>query len=123
MKIKCVSNGKIEYPKITHNKRFKWLKIDITTVIFLIILMTTVQATTEFGEKQSEPQVNPIRKGCIIVEFISTLMFIISGIMIIYKKIKTKKQDKEIHISKKIITVFIISIVLFILSKIGHLIL
>jgi len=139
MEIKSIKEGEIEYPKLNEIseekiKTFipdKWLKLGITSFWFNVLMKSMVYATTN-NETDIIVVQNPglyynpvyiyIKNGCEIISWVSALTFIISVIIIIYKKIKAKKQEKNIKISKKIKITLIISIILFVLSKIGFLI-
>lgn len=139
MEIKSVEQQKIiEYPrineisniKVKHSIPDKWLKFGITSFLFNILMKSNVFAINISEISPDDmitagvlPYYNPIytyiKAGCNIVSFISALSFIISVVMIIYKKIKLKKQNTEFKISKKIKIVLILSIILFVLSRIG----
>ena len=137
MEIKSVEQQKrIEYPrineisniKVKHSIPDKWLKFGITSFLFNILMKSNTFATN-ISEIDPEitagelpyynPVYNSIKAGCNIVSFISALTFIISVVLVMYKKIKFKKQDNKFKISKKLKIVLILSIILFILSRIG----
>lgn len=140
MEIKCVKKEKVEYPKINEisNTRVKcaipdkWLKLGITSFLFNVLMQEKVFATNLIEISLDDIALaggvsyyyNPIysyaRGGCNIVSLISVLAIIISSIMIIVKKSKAKKQGGNAKVSKKIKIVFIISIILLILSRIGY---
>lgn len=140
MEIKKVEKQiKVEYPKINEisNKKIKcsipnkWLKLGVTAFLFDALMRNETFAVTPSkitpdivtaGVITYNPIYNYVRSGCNIVSLISASTFLISSIMIIYTKLKAKKQDKKIKVSKKVKIIFIISIILFILSKIGLLI-
>lgn len=142
MEIKCVKKEKIEYPKINEigNKKIKhsipdkWLKLGVTSFLFNVLMQSKAFATfntneifadvagIQGAELHYDPIYNYIKCGCNITTLISALAVIISLIMTIIRKLKAKKQGENTKVSKKIKLVFIISVILLILSRIGFLI-
>lgn len=138
MEIKSVKENKIEYPKINEmsDKKVKksipnkWLKLGITSFIFDILIQTKVFATssdrlpivTAGVQVYHNPIYDFVKDSCNVVTIVSLLAFLISGISIIVKKVIAKKQGGNQKIGKKIKIVFITSIILLILSRIGILI-
>lgn len=134
---------KKEYPKlneISKNKLKcsipkKWSSLGITLTIFSVIMSNKILAANENDILQPEigeitagvMQIyNPIydyaRTGCLIVSIISSIVMAISFINILYTKIKSKKENKNININKKTKILFIISSIVLLLSIIGRLI-
>lgn len=138
MEIKCVQREKNEYPKINEISNIKikqdipnkWKKLGITSFIFGVLTKQRVLAVTPSdipsdtviagGMSYYNPIHDYVKCGCNIVSLISTLTFVISVIMVLYKNLK--KQEPKIKVSSKIKIVFILSIILLVLSRIGILI-
>ena len=134
MEIKGIEKEKIEYPTIDEmsDKKLKasipkkWSKLGITSVLFDILMTNKVFATTieeleeliiqEAGVQQTIEPAILISRG---IRSISVIAFVISTIMIVNTKIKSKKQKESIKISKKIKIVCITSVILFFISWIA----
>lgn len=138
MEIKSIKKREIEYPKLNEisGEKIKlfiperWIKLGIKSFLFNALMnsksfaaVITPSIAPEAGvQVYYNPIYNNVKGGCDIISLISVVTFIISAIVITYKKIKAKKQDKKNKISKKIKIILIISIILFALSRIGILI-
>lgn len=137
MEIKGIEKEKVEYPTIDEisDKKLKasipkkWSKLGITAVLFDILMKNKVFAAT-IGElliKQEltgaqakiEPAILITRGVLLIIRSISVIAFVISTIMIVNTKIKSKKQKESIKISKKIKIVCMTSIIIFVISWIA----
>lgn len=130
---------KVEYPtkdeisdkKLKLSIPKKWSKLGITSVLFDILMKNKVFATTieelikqEELQRLAQPKFEPaailISRGIFsIIRSISVIAFVISTIMIVNTKIKSKKQKESIKISKKIKIVCITSVILFFISWIA----
>ena len=135
MEIRNVVNEvKNEYPKMEQiNKKHlsnsiprKWLKVGLSSLGIAMIMKNNVFAISPKnintidiagGFPTSIPA--PIRicnVACPIVQIVSAVVFIITGLSILITKIKTKKQDEPKKVKKWIKVLFIISIIVFIIS-------
>lgn len=112
---------KVEYPtkdeisdkKLKLSIPKKWSKLGITSVLFDILMKNKVFATTieelikqEELQRLAQPKFEPaailISRGIFsIIRSISVIAFVISTIIIVNTKIKSKKQKESIKISKK----------------------
>ena len=143
MEIKGIEKEKVEYPTIDEisDKKLKasipkkWTKLGITSVLFDILMKNKVFARTaeemheliQILEPRSsggvvvpeEPAISISREIFLIIRSISIIAFVISTIMIVNTKIKSKKQKESIKISKKIKIVCITSVILFFISWIA----
>ena len=135
MEIKCAQKEKIEYPKINEISNIKvkyaipdkWIKLGITSFVLELFMREKVFAVTPSDISTDaviaggvsyyyNPTYDYVISGCNMVALISALTFVVSAIMIVYKKIKKREQKIKLKI------VFIISIILLVLSRVGVLI-
>ena len=132
MEIRNVVNEvKNEYPKLEKlsKKRLsnslpnKWLKIGLSSLGIAIIFKNNVFAldinTIDIAGGFPAPIPAPIRicdVACPIVQIVSAVLFIVTGLSILLTKIKAKKQDEPKKVKKWIKVLFIISIIVFIIS-------
>ncbi len=144
MEIKSVKNEvKNEYPKIEQvSKKHlkskipnKWLKVGMSSLVIAMITQNKALATSNADINFNSMDIAggvpvaipmPIEiciKVCPIVEIISIVMFIITGLNILITKIKSKKQNENKKVKKWVKVIFVISIIVFILSIITKLIL
>ena len=133
MEIRNVVNEvKNEYPKLEKlsKKRLsnslpnKWLKIGLSSLGIAIIFKNNVFAldinTIDIAGGFPAPIPAPIRicnVACPIVQIVSAVLFIVTGLSILLTKIKAKKQDEPKKVKKWIKVLFIISIIVFILTQ------
>ncbi len=138
MEIKCVKKEKMAYPKINEitDKRIKdsipdkWLKFGTTSFLLNILMQSKVLAVSPddvimpiAGETAGIVSEYYMIYRCIKgISLLSTLTLLVSGIIIIIKRSKARKQGKNIKVSKEINTVFLLSVIVLILSGIGYLI-
>ena len=132
-KVEYLTKDEISDKKLKLSIPKKWSKLGITSVLFDILMKNKVFATTieeliEQEELQQPPLAQPkfepaailISRGIFsIIRSISVIAFVISTIMIVNAKIKSKKQKESIKISKKIKIVCITSVILFFISWIA----
>ena len=132
MEIRNVVNEvKNEYPKLEKlsKKRLsnslpnKWLKIGLSSLGIAIIFKNNVFAldinTIDIAGEFPAPIPAPIRicnVTCPIVQIVSVVIFIVTGLSILLTKIKAKKQSEPKKVKKWIKILFIISIIVFIIS-------
>ena len=147
MEIRNVVNEvKNEYPKIEQvSKKHlsnsipkKWLKVGLSSLGITMILKNNVFASSptdlpdsmEFTEmmdiaggiSEFVPIPLPIKIcnfSCPIVQILSAIIFIVTGLSILITKIKSKKQPEPEKVKKWVKVLFIISIILFILSTLA----
>ena len=138
MEIKCVKKEKTAYPKINEitDKRIedsipdRWLKFGITSFLLNILMQSKVLAVSlddvimpiegeSAGIVSKYYTIYRYIKG---ISLLPTLTLLVSGIIIIIKRSKARKQGKNIKVSKEINTVFLLSVIVLILSGIGYLI-
>ena len=98
----------------------KWIKVGLSSLGIAMIMKNHVFATIDIaGEAPVHASSVPIRicnVACPIVQIVSAVIFIITGLSIVATKIKSKKQNETKKVKKWIKVIFIISIILFILS-------
>ena len=132
MEIRNVVNEvKNEYPKLEKlsKKRLsnslpnKWLKIGLSSLGIAIIFKNNVFAldinTIDIAGWFPAPIPAPIRicdVACPIVQIASAAVFIITGLSILFTKIKAKKRSESKKVKNWIKILFVISIIVFILS-------
>lgn len=135
MEIRNVVNEvKNEYPKmeqvskkhLSNSIPRKWLKVGLSSLGIAMIMKNNVFAlspmdisTIDIAGGFPAPIPAPIRicnAACPIVQIVSAVIFIITGLSILLTKIKAKKQPEPKKVKKWVKSLFIISIILFILS-------
>lgn len=126
-----VNKVKNEYPKmeqiskkhLSNSIPRKWLKVGLSSLGISMIFKNNVFAVSPMdihiagGFPVTIPA--PIRicnVACPIVQIVSAVLFIVTGLSILITRIKAKKQDEPKKVKKWIKGLFIISIVVFILS-------
>ena len=135
MEIRNVVNEvKNEYPKMEQiSKKHllnsipkKWLKVGLSSLGIALLIKNNVYAisnsaittTIDIAGGFPLPIPAPIRicnAACPIVQIVSAVIFIITGLSILLTKIKAKKQPEPKKVKKWIKILFIISIIVFIL--------
>ena len=135
MEIRNVVNEvKNEYPKmeqvskkhLSNSIPRKWLKVGLSSLGITIMFKNNVFAvspmninTIDIAGGFPAPIPAPIRicnVACPIVQIVSAVLFIVTGLSILLTKIKAKKQDEPKKVKKWIKVLFIISIIVFIIS-------
>lgn len=140
MEIRNVVNEvKNDYPKmeqvskkkLTKSVPNKWMKIGISSFVMSILMKSKSFANTTIGGIEINPanqeaiaggivsipvHVRICEIACPAVQITSIIMFIITGLIILLTKIKTKNEFKFKNVKKWIRIVFIASIIAFILS-------
>ena len=139
MEIRNVVNEvKNEYPKmeqvskkhLSNSIPKKWLKVGLSSLGIAMIFKNNVFAlspvyinTLDIAGGLTAPVPAPIpapiricNVACPIVQVVSAIIFIVTGLSIIITKIKAKKQAEPKKIKKWLKILFIISIIAFILS-------
>ena len=135
MEIRNVVNEvKNEYPKmeqvskkhLSNSIPRKWLKVGLNSLEITINFKKNVFAvspmnisTIDIAGGFPAPIPAPIRicnVACPIVQIVSAVLFIVTGLSILLTKIKAKKQDEPKKVKKWIKVLFIISIIVFIIS-------
>ena len=132
MEIRNVVNEvKNEYPKmeqvskkhLSNNIPKKWLKAGLSSLGITIMFKNNVFAVSpmniDIAGGFPAPIPAPIRicnVACPIVQIVSAVIFIVTGLSILLTKIKAKKQSEPKKIKKWIRILFIISIIVFIIS-------
>lgn len=135
MEIRNVINEvKNDYPKIgqiskkhlSNSIPKKWLNVGLSSFGIAMIMKNQVFAlsstdtiTTDIAGGFPLPIPTPIKictVACPIVQIVSAMLFIITGLSILVTKIKAKKQNEPKKIKNWIKVLFIISIIVFILS-------
>lgn len=135
MEIRNVVNEiKNEYPKMEQvsNKHLsnsiprKWLKVGLSSLGIAMIMRNNVFAlspmdinTIDIAGGFPTPIPAPIRicnVACPIVQIVSAVIFIVTGLSILITGIKAKKQPEPKKVKKWVKILFIISIIVFILS-------
>lgn len=106
----------------------KWLKVGLSSLglalifknnVFAISPMMNIDIAGVSPTPIPAPIPAPIRicnVACPIVQIVSAVLFIVTGLSILITRIKAKKQDEPKKVKKWIKVLFIISIVVFILS-------
>ena len=139
MEIRNVVNEvKNDYPKmeqvskkkLTKSVPNKWMKMGISTFVMSILMKSKSFANTTINGIEINPANQATSGGivatpvhvriceiaCPAVRISSIIMFIITGLIILFTKIKTKNEFKFKDVKKWIRIVFIVSIIAFILS-------
>lgn len=139
MEIRCVVNEvKNEYPKIKQVSKKKlansipirWLKVGLSSLGIAMIMKNKALALSSrdintidiAGVVPARIPISipiPIRicnVACPIVQRVSAVVFIITGLSILITNMKYKKQPEPKKVKKWIKVVFILSIIVFILS-------
>lgn len=126
-----VNKVKNEYPKmeqiskkhLSNSIPRKWLKVGLSSLGISMIFKNNVFAVSpmdiDIAGGFPAPIPAPIRicnVACPIVQIVSAVLFIVTGLSILITRIKAKKQDEPKKVKKWIKVLFIISIVVFILS-------
>lgn len=137
MEIKnVVNNIENEYPKmeqiskkhLSNSIPSKWLKIGLSSLGISIFTNNKTFAVSNFNLTTIDiaggapvPIATPLpveicNIACPIIQIISAVIFIVTGLSIILTKIKSKKQSELRKVKKWVKILFIISIIVFILS-------
>ena len=135
MEIRNVVNEvKNDYPKmeqvskkkLTKSVPNKWMKMGISSFVMSILMKSKSFALSPSDIPTANPavsggEVTPVHVriceiACPAVQISSIIMFIITGLIILLTKIKTKNEFKFKDVKKWIRIVFIASIIAFILS-------
>ena len=136
MEIKNVENELINrYPKMNQvSKKHllnsiprKWLKVGLSSLGLALIFKNNVFAISPMDIAIAgvspvtipAPIPAPIRicnVACPIVQIVSAVLFIVTGLSILITRIKAKKQDEPKKVKKWIKVLFIISLIVFIIS-------
>lgn len=136
MEIRSVKKRKVSYPKMREVSVEKvkkaipntWVKLGITGLVFNVLMgnkvwgiSNGVNISNKFVSgmlPHHRPIFGLIGLGCLMFSFVSLLTAISTIITILYKKIKSKK-DNTIKVSKKIKKIFIVSSIFVVLGIIG----
>ncbi len=128
---KVVNEAKKNYPKekqiskkcITNNIPNKWLKAGLSSLIVAPLIKSNIFAIATKpvpiagGLAVYEPiSIQIYNIVCPIVQIVSIITFIVTGLDILITKIKSKKQNEPKKVKKWLKIAFIISIIMFILS-------
>ena len=125
-----------EYPKmeqiskknLSNSIPSKWLKIGLSSLGIAILTNNKAFAVSNFNLTTIDiaggapaPITTPLPVqicivACPMVQIVSAVMFIITGLSILLTKIKAKKQGEPKKVKKWIKILFIISIIVFIIS-------
>lgn len=125
-----------EYPKmeqiskknLSNSIPSKWLKIGLSSLGIAILTNNKAFAVYNFNLTTIDiaggapaPITTPLpvqicNVACPMVQIVSAVIFIITGLSILLTKIKAKKQDEPKKVKKWIKVLFIISIIVFIIS-------
>ena len=132
MEIKNVENElRNRYPKMNQvSKKHllnsipkKWLKVGLSSLGLALIFKNNVFAISpmdiDIAGGIPAPIPAPIRicnVACPIVQIVSAVLFIVTGLSILITRIKAKKQDEPKKVKKWIKVLFIISLIVFIIS-------
>lgn len=135
MEIRNVVNEvKNEYPKmeqiskkhLSNSIPSKWLKVGLSSLGIAMIMKNKVFAfspndisSIDIAGGFPTPIPTPIKicnVACPIIQIVSAIVFIITGLSILITKIKAKKQPEPKKVKKWVKILFIISIIVFILS-------
>ena len=132
VKIKNVENElRNRYPKMNQvSKKHllnsiprKWLKVGLSSLGLALIFKNNVFAISpmdiDIAGGIPAPIPAPIRicnVACPIVQIVSAVLFIVTGLSILITRIKAKKQDEPKKVKKWIKVLFIISLIVFIIS-------
>jgi hypothetical protein len=136
MEIRSVKKREVSYPKMREVSVEKvkkaipntWVKLGITGLVFNVLMGNKVWGiSNEFNISNQfvsgmfprhRPIFGLIGLGYLSFSFVSLIIAISTAIMILYKKIKYKK-DNTIKVSKKIKKTFIVSSIFVVLGIIG----
>ena len=138
MEIKNIENHiEANYPKQNeiNNEKLKtsipkkWAKLGITSFVFSMFFnnkiyalsVTPIQISGAMAPRS--PTFSYGEMACLVISIVAAVTFLINLILISKLKIKARKEQKEIKISKKLKISIIMSIVIVILSTIGRYIL
>ncbi len=134
MEIKNVENElRNRYPKMNQvSKKHllnsiprKWLKVGLSSLGLALIFKNNVFAISpmdiDIAGDISAPIYIPVpiricNVACPIVQIVSAVLFIVTGLSILITRIKAKKQDEPKKVKKWIKVLFIISLIVFIIS-------
>lgn len=132
MEIRSAKKREVSYPKMKELSIEKvkkaipntWLKLGITSVLFNVLMQSKVLAVGNpnveiqnnyiGGAVQPQLKVNWLVFGCNVVSVMSLLFAIISAVIIICKKIKSRKNNK-IKIGKNLKIACIVSSIMTIM--------
>lgn len=136
MEIRNVVNEvKNDYPKMDQVSKkhlvnsipSKWLKLGLSSLGLTIIMRNKVFASSFMDTNTiyiaggcPAPIPAPIQVcdiACPIVQIVSMVVFIMTGLSILINKIKSKKQTEPKKVKKWVKILFIISVIVFILSS------
>lgn len=106
MEIKKIEEKKIEYPKLNE-----------TSKIFVAASLPDTNIIAG-GLSAYVPVYENVILGCSIVQFIALINIVISAIVVLYTKIRYKKDSDKNKISKKLKILMIISTIIFIAMNI-----
>lgn len=132
VEIKNVENElRTRYPKMNQvSKKHllnsiprKWLKVGLSSLGLALIFKNNVFAISpmdiDIAGGIPAPIPAPIRicnVACPIVQIVSAVLFIVTGLSVLITRIKAKKQDEPKKVKKWIKVLFIISLIVFIIS-------
>ena len=141
MEIRSIVNEvKKEYPKmeqvskkhLSNNIPNKWKKIGLSSLGIALIMKNNVFAlspsainTIDIAGGAPVTIPAPIRifnVACPIVQLVSAVVLIITGLSIFITKIKSRKQSEPIKVKKWVKVIFITSIIMFILCTLPDII-
>ena len=130
-----IKEVKNEYPKIKkiskenllNNIPNKWLKVGISSLVISMIMKNKAFAASIGVEPSGYTAAGgfptyipaPVKicnTVCPIIQIVSVSIFIITGLIILTTRIKSKKKSENKEVKKWIKFLFIISIIVFILS-------
>ena len=103
----------------------KWLKVGLSSLGLALIFKNNVFAISpmdiDIAGDISAPIYIPVpiricNVACPIVQIVSAVLFIVTGLSILITRIKAKKQDEPKKVKKWIKVLFIISLIVFIIS-------
>lgn len=133
-----VTEVKNEYPKmkginkkhLANNIPTTWQKVGLSSFVIAMLMKNRAfassasDATNTLASVDSAGAVTVVSTPiiicyyyvCPILQVISSILFIVTGLSILITKIKAKKKNEPKKVKKWLIVLFIISIILFILS-------
>lgn len=136
MEIKNIKNyNEASYPKmneLSDNKLKtsipkRWAKLGITSFVFSMFFNNKIYALSAIQISGAMAPRSPTfaygEMACLVISIVAAVTFLINLILIAKLKIKARKEQKEIKISKRLKISIIMSIVIVILSTIGRYIL
>ena len=136
MEIKNIkSYNEASYPKmneLSDNKLKtsipkRWAKLGITSFVFSMFFNNKIYALSAIQISGAMAPRSPTfaygEMACLVISIVAAVTFLINLILIAKLKIKARKEQKEIKISKRLKISIIMSIVIVILSTIGRYIL